>query len=318
MANDYRLRTNGLFGFVETNFDTLSTTLVSGALVAAPAVDSTSHLDVTLYNEDAATPEFEVVRIISHAASSNTATVLRGIHGTVRSWAPGTRLVHAPTTDDFDHRLDVIERRLGSEPHVLDDEFTDENYSGWTEVHLNAVAVTTIEKAGVLSIYSPGGDATTQASHNWLKEIPALTFPFSVQIGARMMRRYATNYQMFGPIMTNGLLSTSACVWMMPYASTSTAAAHTFSTRYGTLASVGTDSGSLTFEHVGSILHMRLTAVSSTFWRAEYSPDGVSWIQYPVADFIYGITPTHVGFALGSWSVTTPMIATVEYFRVIQ
>jgi hypothetical protein len=318
--NQHRLRVDGVYGTVTGTFGSSDVTLVSDALTLVPAIDQRFHLDLTLYEETSPTPVFEVVRVVAHAAGSDTATVVRGVKGTQRTWTAGSRIVHSPTSDDFDRFLDPAVRRLTASgaSHVLDDEFQDEVYSGWIESHTNAVAVTTIERGGVLSIHNPGGDAASHAAHAWLKEIPNLTYPFSVEVGLRGFRRYATNYQMMGPIFTNGTLSSSNCVWMMPYSSTATATAHTLSTRTGTRTNVATDSGSQTWEHPGGILHCKLTAVSLNTWGAQYSPDGVQWIRYPANDFAFTMTPTHVGFASGTWGGGTENVTTVEYFRVVQ
>lgn len=225
----------------------------------------------------------------------------------------------------------VVERRglpqdrllvKGGAVHAMDDEFDDGVISpSWIESHvMNPTVTVATEAAGVFSIKHAGtADTTTQPTHAWLKPIESMSYPFVIEGAFRSFRRYATNYMMFGLLMTDGLLSSSKAMWMMPYASTSTAAAHTLSTRYGTRASVATDSGSVTWEHPGGPLFQRLTAVSANQWRAEYSPDGVSWIQYPAADWTYAMTPTHVGFAVANWAIGgNQAVGTVEYFRVYQ
>lgn len=224
----------------------------------------------------------------------------------------------------------VVERRglpqdrslvKGGTVHPMDDEFDDGVYSGWTEYHvMNPTVTTTTEAGGLLSIRHSGTtDTTTQATHGWYKSISNLSYPFVIEGAFRAFRRYAVNYQMWGLIMTDGLTTASKAMWMMPYASTATAAAWTLSTRYGTINSVNTDSGSQTWEMIGNAQFQRLTAVSANLWRAEYSPDGVSWIQWPVADFSYTMTPTHVGFAMANWaSGGNQLVGSVEYFRVYQ
>lgn len=228
----------------------------------------------------------------------------------------------------------IVERQAGPQErlfskygaiHPMDDEFDDGVIDPvWIETHvMNPTATTVMEGAGVLSIKHNGAtDTTTQPTHAWMKPIQQLSYPFVIEGAFRCFRRYATNYMMWGLIMTDGLLSTSKAMWMMPYSSTATGGnAHTLSVRYGTRSNVATDalSGSQTWEHPSGPLYQRLTAVSADLWRGEYSVDGVQWVQVPTADWSYAMTPTHVGFAMGSWGTASGQkIGSVEYFRVYQ
>lgn len=319
MPNEVRVRSNGVVGTTTTNLEPATTTLVSPALQKLAAVANHEHADVTLYDDSFATPIYEIVRVTAHAAGSDTATIIRGIDGTQKTWPPGTKLSHSATAEDF-KPLDRDVRLIRQNPpaHTLDDEFDDNSYSSaWLEHHTNANVVNVTEAAGVLSLLHTGGaDGVSQAAHTYVKAIPVLTYPFAIQLGFRMFRRYAVNYQMIGPIFTDGLADAAKCVWQMPFGSTSTAWGHTLSTRSGTLANVVTDHGSQSWEHPGSILHCRLTATAANTWKSEWSPDGVSWITYPTGTFSSTMTPTHCGFAISNWGASVSSILTVEYFRV--
>jgi hypothetical protein len=313
MSNRVRVRADGVFGVTSSNFDSVSTTLESEALRALPPIGSNEHADVTLY-EDGATPLFEIVRVVSHAAGSDQATVVRSVGGALQSWPPGTRLVHAPTTEDFAPRglLQAPAESLSG----LSDEFDDELLSGWTRYSLNSAEIVEVETDGVLSIYHPGGDASAQAAHSWLKPISQLAYPFTVTLASRHLRRYATNYQMFGPIVTNGTDSTAPCLWMMPYASTATTSAFTCSTRTGTLGSISSTIVNETWEFVGGgRVWQRITGVSEGVWKTEYSVDGITWVPVPVTDFSHTLVPTHVGFSLSTWGIAVRNAVTVELFR---
>lgn len=75
-------------------------TMSSAALARLPLIDSSSHAAITL--TDAAAGEYEVVRVIAHAAGATTATVERGREGsTSRAWPSGAAWQHGPTAADF-------------------------------------------------------------------------------------------------------------------------------------------------------------------------------------------------------------------------
>lgn len=61
-------------------------------------------------------------------------------------------------------------------------------------------------------------------------------------------------------------------------------------------------------------LYMRLVRLSSTTWRGDISPDGVSWIHAASAS-TWAFEPTHVGFAESNWNTTTSSVVSYEFIR---
>jgi hypothetical protein len=138
--------------------------------------------------------------------------------------------------------------------------------------------------------------------------------PRRIQTAIRMMGP-ATNYAMAGLVMTDGTTTTSNCIYVPLYTPAATREVYLF--RTGTLTNFDpafTTYATLGLPNWGPHLHLRLTWLASNSFRAEFSPDAVSWTTFGVADPSVTFTPTHVGFAVSTYGNTVPRIATFEYW----
>lgn len=84
-----------------------------------------------------------------------------------------------------------------------------------------------------------------------------------------------------------------------------------------TLASWGGDTNVATdyaYGYQASPIYVRIVRLSSTTWRGDVSPDGVSWILGNTAS-TWAHEPTHIGFAESNWNTTTPSVVSYEFIR---
>ncbi len=326
MANEVAVRANFIGGLVENNPLLASdTALTSAALAAAPVVDATSHCTIIL-DPDGVAGAPEIAWITVHTSGATTATIQRAVESTsARDHLRDTPWIHAPTAADYG--LGATRDRAwqkATAASALDDDFNDGSLnSAWvrydTTAAGSAVCVYT-EGADVLNINHAGTTNDNNGpAHALLKPIGALTYPLTIEAAFRVWRRYATNYQMLGMIMTDGVAQSSKGLWNNPYGSTSTATAWWVRTEGFNALNGGTSYGpgaNLGYEGIGGPMYQRLVWTGVNTYQSWYSCDGVGWIKIPTADMTFTMTPTHVGFAMSTWQTATPCMASVEYFRV--
>lgn len=82
-------------------------------------------------------------------------------------------------------------------------------------------------------------------------------------------------------------------------------------TAWGHTASVATD---YTYGAQGSSIYLRIVRLSSTTWRGDVSPDGVSWILGNTLA-TWAFEPTHVGVTESNWNTATPSVTSYEFIR---
>lgn len=321
-----RVRQHHIGGLVEDNpLAAGATTLTSADLVRMREIVAPDYMAIML-DPDGRFGIPEIAYVTAHGDGEQTATLLRGqeqIYGSsaARKHERDTPWFHGPTAGDFGTSIRDLAWTRSDGPHDLDDEFNDASLNeAWTRIDVNELDLVYTEAADVLSVKHPGGAGDTAGpAHCLVKPLGALTPPVTIEAAFRYFRRYATNHQMFGLIMTDGTDLTSQGTWMMPYSSSSTATAWTLSVRSFNDLNAGEVAmhGNETWELIGGPLYQRMVWVSSNTFRCEWSPDGVSWHQFPTSDISRTMTPTHIGFAMSTWLQNTPgCIGTVEYFRV--
>jgi hypothetical protein len=193
---------------------------------------------------------------------------------------------------------------------TLDDEFDDDSIDGvWTQVTVTGTATWT-ESKDVLSCLF--GNQTASDLAVILKPIGALTTGDYIETALRAMMP-VENFTLVGICMTDGTDATSNVVLA------ETQSNNSFQFQYGTLTNVSTGIGANAgnFETVMGWMFIRLTYVSANTWRAEFSPDGVSWAGMGFSDGGPTMTPTHIGLLVSSWGDTSveKRVATFEYFR---
>lgn len=101
MANELRVRANGIGGKVEDNpLTAAATILTSAGLAAVPVIGTTQHLAVVL-DPDGIDGAPEIVWVTAHAAAATTATILRGQEGTTaREHLRDIDWIHGATVAD--------------------------------------------------------------------------------------------------------------------------------------------------------------------------------------------------------------------------
>jgi len=99
MANELRVRQQGLAGVLSAILAQSVTTMQSARLANLGVIDTTNHAVFTLYDENL---NYEVVRVTAHTAAATSATIV-SVAGTrpAAGWPTGTKWKHGPVLDDF-------------------------------------------------------------------------------------------------------------------------------------------------------------------------------------------------------------------------
>lgn len=257
------------------------------------------------------------------ARSTNDLTVTRGIEST--SAVPHTigSNVKAVLTaaglstamlESYSGKVGRFIIPAGSE--LFADEFDDASLDGgWTRVDKSASShLTWTEAGGVLSAShsSTLADGASGPAHALMRAMPGgQSYPFTVQVGLRHHSRYATNYQMLGPVMSNGIDPASgAQAWSMPYYSTSHGIQHSVRGFTNWLTAGNTTSGVIwdPFD-----FHVRLKWSAANTFTSEMSPNGVDWMD--LISVSVTLTPTYFGIGYSNWGTTLAGIGTFYYVR---
>lgn len=102
MANEIRLRGNNYQGTLSAQLNASDTSIISSSWVQLPAVDITQEHAVLILDPNETFGAAEIVQIVSHAASGNVLTVVRGFESTTPRIHPiGTTWVWGPVASDF-------------------------------------------------------------------------------------------------------------------------------------------------------------------------------------------------------------------------
>jgi hypothetical protein len=192
-------------------------------------------------------------------------------------------------------------------PHSGDDEFrADSLDSAWTSVVSGGTSVTLSVGGDVLSVVYANSNAVAGA---------VLLKPITISSGGYIetaLRTIGTGSLICGLCFTSGTASGSTLVASSIDPSLTT---NNFALRTGAINNVSGAAG------VGSLklganpwIHLRTTWVSANTWRTEFSPDGVSWSAFGIADQSSTLTPTHMGFFYWTNGSGTN-IASFDYFR---
>ena len=191
---------------------------------------------------------------------------------------------------------------------VWADEFDGPEFDAdWTEIVASGTAVWTQARSLASVRFASQGSASVAAILNPY----ALPVGHAVETFMRVVGVQA-NHLMAGPIVTDGIVSSSGCVWLMPYTSTN------WSLRAGTLGSINATLREASFDLLrrGEV-YLRLIHVAENTWRSQGSPDGVSWTTFNLSDVARTLTPSHVGFGVSVWGGgASERIASFEYLRV--
>ncbi len=247
--------------------------------------------------------------------SSNTLTVIRAQEGTSgASHASSTPINHVLTKGALDAiRLDLL-WDMGLVPRVAsvsadDDEFDDENFSGWTQVNTTPNPVI-IEQNHRASIYIGSGGAAAQ-HYAWLKAKTPSPGDW-VQVGFQY-NGTDNQFPQGGPMMADGTTYGSGKALAFQY---STHENNFFLRDTNGFNSQANVNGYAAFiGDVGGVRHMKLVYKGSSQFDAFYSGDGISWMQVFTNQTQGTITPTQMGFCFSPWGSTHSDVLSVLYCR---
>lgn len=195
-------------------------------------------------------------------------------------------------------------------PGVYDDEFDDENFSGWTAVGTSPV-VTTVEKNDKLSCYHPGSDAAAKW-YAFMKSCPVGTNQY-IETCFRCEGN-GQNYPMVGLFLSDGTTFGSGNQINFYYSITEQALILANYTGFNAIVSSTFVNDNQGFRN--SHLFLRLTNLGSGAYKGEFSPDGVQWVV--VNTGLSGqtlTTPSYAGFGFSKWGGDKTFVASLEYWR---
>lgn len=298
----------------------------------APAFPTIAAPDYAVVEVEPNTSRYEITYLTAYTAGALTGTFARGQEqATGGGPAVAHNVVqwnHGPTVLDISTIKDVAWNRLQGSSSPLDDEFNSGSLNpAWIRYDTPGTNMPIYRVGGdVLSIShlsrDGGAGDNSGPAHCLLKPLNGLTFPLSIEVAPRLMRHYATNYQMFGPIFTDGVTTTSRAAWIDPYGYTGIATSQRI--RLTTFSALNTSEilsvGEENWEVIGGPLYLKLVWSAANTFQTWMSVDGVTWNKMPQYDIVTGIgggfTPTHAGIAISNWTTNQPCMGSIEYFRV--
>lgn len=195
-------------------------------------------------------------------------------------------------------------------PSGVDDEFDDENFSGFTQVDDSLHQPVITESNDVASIALPGGD-TAAHLHAFMKAATVSAGDI-IEVAMRMVG-ITQAFNIAGLVMSDGVTynaGSQICWYWSPEEQQWI---------------MGTFTGFNSFTILGSALNpelrmpmgdmfLRLKYEGSNSWSGWTSPDGISWINL-TGSRSRTLTPTKVGFFCTTWGGAGPCIWSFRYFR---
>lgn len=195
---------------------------------------------------------------------------------------------------------------------VYDDEFDDENFSGWTTVQDSSPTVTVAEGYDRLTLLHPGGDSAAEL-HAFMKAVsPAANA--MIEMCFRMSGR-GQNYNQMGLIFANGASYGAGSQVLWGYSPQETSWVRHIFTNYNSQSGGGVGI-SCQARMVGGLMFLRFQYLGSNNWQGFASVDGLQWMNIS-GSFGRTLTPTHIGFWITTWGGVNPIQASIEYFRYI-
>lgn len=245
------------------------------------------------------------------SVSTNTFTVTRNVESTSAAShaddAPVRQVLTKAGLDNYLQQNTWRPYKLFT-PSGVDDEFNDDNFSGWTAVGTTPVP-TTSEFESKLSIYHPGSDASSRW-YCWMKSATVNVGDF-VEICFRQIV-VGDNYPIIGVFMADGTTVSSGAQVACDYSPLETQSFLRRITGYNTHSSQ--TGRQISAAGIGSHIFLRLYYTAANQFKTELSCDGNLWMP-GIAATSLTLTPTHVGFGVTKWGGTQPALWALEYFR---
>lgn len=249
--------------------------------------------------------------------SSDTLTVIRGQEGTTAaSHGNGVQCDHILTAGVLDALRRDILGDIGiidtsTSLSVDDDDFDDENFSGWTTVQTTPNSTFT-ESNHRLSILMPGSQATAQITGVVKAKVPSAGD--WIQTGVIWGGNVA-NYPLYGLVISNGATYGSGhqvfLLWSQQEKLFYISPWDGWNANGGTGTALSTD-----YPKCSMALHFRLVWQSNDHYDGYISPDGISWAKCWNNLNIGSVgTPTHMGMMMSSWDSASKAVASFSYCR---
>lgn len=213
----------------------------------------------------------------------------------------------------------VKDRRWDAGTATVVDEFNDGSLdAAWVRVDGTGAVLANVdwtEGADVLSCYNKGGD-TVDKFHALLRPLSGAGGSMvagDAFVSCVTMFYPIADFSFAGLVLTDGTTFGSGNqVWAEVGGRASGVQLQAFS--WTGFSTAGSSAGAI--GNMNSILraYHRIVMIGANTWRADYSPDGVSWIK-GAANLSKTITPTHVGFFSSSYGTSIKHIASYEFIR---
>lgn len=258
----------------------------------------------------------EIMYVVSR--SSFTLTVVRGQEGTTAAshsdLDPATVILTAGALANF--RLQNL-AEAGLVPYedslsADDDEFDDENFSGWTAVATTPALVTSVERHHRFSTVLPTGTAAAQY-YAWMKNKTPSAGDW-VQAGF-LFAGSGSQYPIPAVIMANGSTYNAGKQIVFGYSPHEEQFIIRDMTGYNT--HIGFSSYGTVRDHQFGAVHMRLQFESNDHYSGFVSPDGVTWatVFNNLNLGSFGTAPSWCGFGATIWSATREYSFSTTYCR---
>ena len=198
------------------------------------------------------------------------------------------------------------------------DEFNDGSLAGgWTRVDGTGAASGNLawtEGADVLSAANAGGDTAT-VFHGIV--IPLSGFGGSITTGDAFiscvtLTAPATNYSFGGIVLSDGTTHGAGNQVAAVVGRTGTVDGGVDGWAAANWARTSVTTSVVSLDMVA--FYIRLVCTAANTWRADGSPDGVSWIK-GTSTFSKTITPTQVGFMSSSYGTSVKHVMAFEFLR---
>lgn len=250
--------------------------------------------------------------------STNTLTVIRGIESTTAaSHADLDPVKHVLTAGGLDGLFDNILAAAGMVPRdaslsTADDDFNDENFSGWTTVQ-GTPNCTVTEKSHRSSILIPTGSASAQ--HYSFVKAKAPSVNDYVQAGFHMIHP-GSQFPIGGLIIADGNTYNAGKQVMFGWSPNENLYILRGMNNYNADIGSPTSVGNPLHSYPMGAMHMRLVWKGSNQYDALISPDGVTWATVLSAQSKHTLgTPTHMGFSMTNWGATKEAVFSYLYCR---
>lgn len=197
-------------------------------------------------------------------------------------------------------------------PTGNDDEFDDENFSGWTALQA-APTLTPTEENDRLSIKHPGGDAGAQF-HAWVKAVTVASNDW-IEIAFQQYGE-AGNYAIIGLLFANGATYGAGSQYAVGFSPTENGFIRSLHSNYSSSGGAGSLGGGVPSANMkGALMIYRLMYEGSNVYRGYVSPDGINYVQTFTETSSHITSRTHMGFYVSTWGGTPDLVYSLLYAR---